>query len=202
MSRPVRLVWAAASTTAFSPLAPIVNGEVSFEGIDDSTVRTITLSSAQNLSAHNFTFQGTDVYGNPINEVLAGPNNNTVESVHAYRAILSITTDNLAVGNISVGTGHTGQFLWQAYDYNRSFSSLAVAIDITGTITYSYQTTLDDINLIANPFIFFPEPTLHNAVTDQNNTFSGPTSYFTIAVTASTGAATLNFSYLQQGLKA
>lgn len=70
---------------------------------------TITLTNGtSDLSTGAVAIVGTDVLGNAITESLAGPNHNTVTSVHTYAAITSLTTDGNAVWsgghNISAGT--------------------------------------------------------------------------------------------------
>lgn len=72
-----------------------------------SPSRRISMTSATNESATNFTIVGVGVDANGAaitGEVLAGPNANTVNSVNAYSSITSITPNATdAVDTVSVG---------------------------------------------------------------------------------------------------
>lgn len=83
-----------------------MTNQVSF--IDRGYSRSISLTSANNLAAVNFTISGIQ-NGVLITEVLAGPNANTVYSVQIYDKIYSIATSG-AVNQVQVGTGYTGFF--------------------------------------------------------------------------------------------
>jgi hypothetical protein len=61
------------------------------------TERRITLTSAGNDSAVNFTISGFDQYGQPMTQLLAGPNANTVSTLKAFKQIVSIAA-SAAVG--------------------------------------------------------------------------------------------------------
>jgi len=87
-------------------LADRVTNQVSF--IDRGYSRSISLTSANNLAAVNFTISGIQ-NGVLITEVLAGPNSNTVYSVQIYDKIYSIATSGL-VNQVRAGTGHLGFF--------------------------------------------------------------------------------------------
>ena len=63
----------------------------------------ITLTSTGNISAVNFTLYGTDSTGAAINEVLAGPNNNTVYSTKTYASITAIYASGAVGTNTSAG---------------------------------------------------------------------------------------------------
>jgi len=67
--------------------------------------RNLTLTSAGNISAVNFTVTGYDAYGQLDTEVIAGPNANTVQGNVAFSQILSIATSGAVGTNTSVGTG-------------------------------------------------------------------------------------------------
>jgi hypothetical protein len=87
-------------------LANQVTNQVSF--IDRGYSRSISLTSANNLAAVNFTISGIQ-NGVLVTEVLGGPNVNTVYSVQIYDKIYSIATSG-AVNQVRVGTGYTGFF--------------------------------------------------------------------------------------------
>lgn len=69
--------------------------------------RAITLTSAANLSAINFTITGLDYHNRVIVQTLAGPNANTVTTLKTFQAVYSVTADAAVPSNVSVGTSDT-----------------------------------------------------------------------------------------------
>lgn len=67
--------------------------------------RSITLTSAADLSAIDFTITGLDYHNRVIVQTLAGPNANTVATLKTFQAVYSVSA-SAAVGTaVSVGTG-------------------------------------------------------------------------------------------------
>lgn len=69
--------------------------------------RAITLTSAANLSAINFTITGLDYHNRVIVQTLSGPNANTVTTLKTFQAVYSVTADAAVPSNVSVGTSDT-----------------------------------------------------------------------------------------------
>ena len=70
---------------------------------DTDQASAITLTSTGNISGVNFTITGTDIAGNALSEVLAGPNNNTVTSTKFYNTVTQIATNGAVGTNTSAG---------------------------------------------------------------------------------------------------
>jgi hypothetical protein len=170
------------------------NNYVNFGGYS----RLITLTSVNNLSAINITITGT-LNGVAQTETLAGPNANTVASTKNFSTITSITT-NGAITAMSVGTGTTGFTNWFTFDEHTSVANLAVAVNVTGTINYSFQVTLDDVQTNATPLCFTPVTTLTGASTDILGNYTAPFLYGRILVNSSGADGTLIATFVQQGL--
>jgi hypothetical protein len=66
--------------------------------------RAVSLTSAANVSAVNFTVSGFDIYGQPMTQLIAGPNANTVTTLKAFWQVLSVTSSAAVASNTSVGT--------------------------------------------------------------------------------------------------
>jgi hypothetical protein len=162
-------------------------------------VRVVTLTSANNLAGVQFTITGS-ANGHPANEVLVGPNANTVSSVNAYDSITSITTNGAAAA-VSAGIGQTGFTSWFAHDYEKLVFNLGIQAVITGNITYSFQVTLDNVNTVFAPTVFTPIVAMTNANANQLANFTIPSSYSRMAITASVGAATLTETIIQQSIR-
>lgn len=220
--RPRVITWPAPSTTSISALQTLgaagnllLNGSLNTSGNYISAVaypgglaiplivfqgitRSITLTSANDLSAVNFTIHG--VYNNaPLSEVLAGPMANTVTSVNIYDAITSIST-SAAAAAVSVGTGETGRTAWISGDYDMLIPNYSVQAVRTATINYTLFLTLDDPNTVAIPTVFSPIAALTGATTSQFASFTNPINYMNITINSSDGTGALVATFLQQGI--
>lgn len=71
------------------------------------TPRCVTLTSAANLSAINFTVYGYDQYGQPMSQQLAGPNANTVATLKAFKQVTRVAASAAVGSNVSVGFNST-----------------------------------------------------------------------------------------------
>lgn len=196
----------------------ILNGSMASFGNDlpskvvfDGYSRAISLTSANNLSGSNFTITGT-YRGQPQVEVIVGPNANTVQSTKLFDSVTQVSV-NGAVLAVSVGTGIVGETHWFSSDYYCSVVGMTVQVVVTGAITYSFQTTLDDVNTTSSPTVFNTILDMTNATTTKImphatiNINAGaspsfvimPTRFSNIRVTAGTGSLVATF--LQQGVR-
>jgi hypothetical protein len=124
--------------------------------------RAISLTSVSNLSAINFLVSGADMYGQPQTELLAGPNNNTVNSKKTYKWIYSITPSATSVNTVSIGTADIFEFplradKWSQVDVTWNNARITAATgfvaadtaaptNLTGSVrgTYAVQTASDN----------------------------------------------------------
>lgn len=65
--------------------------------------RSVTLTSAGNISAVNFTITGYDQYGQRMTQTLAGPNANTVATTKTFKSVESVVASGAVGTNTSVG---------------------------------------------------------------------------------------------------
>lgn len=126
--------------------------------------RAVSLTSAGDLHLINFTVKGWDIYGNPMTQVMAGPNGNTVNSLKAFGWIGSITPNGVSATTISVGTADIFGFpllarrfsqteIWwndAAITANTGFVTADVTVPSTGLTgdvrgTYAAQTASDGV---------------------------------------------------------
>lgn len=81
----------------------VVNGETR---LVFDVPRNITLTVAvTDFSGTTFTFVGYDVYGRRMTQTRAGPNNNTVGTLKAFKKLVSITSSTALGTNVSAGIG-------------------------------------------------------------------------------------------------
>jgi hypothetical protein len=81
--------------------AVVVNGQTRYQF---DVPRAVSLTSAGNISAVNFTISGYDVYGQAMTQTLAGPNANTVTTLKAFYQVTSIAVSAAVGTNTSAGT--------------------------------------------------------------------------------------------------
>jgi len=111
--------------------------------------RAVSLTSTGNASAVNFTVAGYDIYGFPMTQLIAGPNNNTVTTTKTFKYIASVTpSGNFSAANISIGTSDVYGFplrvdrlpystIWWNTTQNTGSSGTFVAADTTNPATTS-----------------------------------------------------------------
>lgn len=179
MSRSLSYIFPAGNTTdvcqeqSVGGAAPLVlNGnlvdsitnQVSF--ISKGYVRSISITSGNNLSGVNFTISGLQ-NGIAVSEVVAGPNATTVYGAEAYDVITSVTT-SAAAADVSIGSGWKGFFPLIAINLERdvinytltiarlsnasvSFSVYGTLINLTEQGTYLSKLTSSNLFQIAPP---------------------------------------------------
>ena len=149
------------------PVQPGTNPRAKLPGIQ----RTITLTSAGNLSAVNFTVTGSDLRGNAISEVIAGPNANTVITTNQFTLVTGVAA-NAAVGaDVTVGTGEAGSTNWFICDQHANPFNIGWSADISGTVDFDLVYTLGDVQVDSAPISF----DIDNAVTaDISGAFTTP----------------------------
>jgi hypothetical protein len=216
MARPVVFNWPALDEQAIcatqnlaAPGNLTINGtlaenigstpRVVFDGIS----RVVRVASLNDLSAVNFTITGTYRSETVSEENLAGPTAGSfVETTQLFDSVTSVSADAAANG-IDVGTGRSGMTHWLNADYYQQMPYKTIQVVVTGTIDYSYQATLDDVQTISDPEVFNPIANLTTASTSQFETAILPIAYSNIKInqvgTDETGS--LAITILQQGIK-
>lgn len=208
MVAPVSRVWLPPDTQAIALTQTLagagsltLNGTLAQGGTVDfhGFARVVSLTSANNLSAVNFTVTGS-VNGASVSETLAGPNNTTVETANIFDGVTSVTSSNAANG-ISIGTGTTGHTGWILTDTYAPFPSVGIQVITTGVITWSFIATLQDVsNKLPNALsIFTPVVGLTNQNASAQGVYGNPFLYGAVEVTASGANGALTAIFLRQG---
>jgi hypothetical protein len=116
---------------------------VSGVAVMDNPRRVLITAASSNESAKTFTVTGIGANGNTVSEAITGPSSGTAQSVLDYKTVTLITISAAAAGAITVGTSGVGGSRWVSFDaFAPSFISLQC--NVTGTINYTVQTTLND----------------------------------------------------------
>lgn len=187
---------AAGNLSINGTFAVSVNGGTSSVTFNDYS-RVVSLTSANNLSGVNFTVTGT-LNGAVVSETIAGPNVGTVSTTQLFNTVTSISA-SAAAAAVSAGIGATGNTAWFNSDTYLQVSAMTIQVVVTGAITYTFATTLDDVNTITAPTSFAPIPTMLAATTNRLDAYFFPARYSNITVNSGTGSLVATF--LQQGVK-
>lgn len=106
--------------------------------------RQIGIGSSNNDSGVTFTLTGTDNDDKALSEAVTGPNAGTAESTGYFKTITGVSVDGATVSDVQLGT--VDEVVSQTIPVDRASSNMAtVGVDITGTINYSGEYTLDDV---------------------------------------------------------
>ena len=110
------------------------------------------ITSAGNDSGITFTITGTNWSGSTISEVVTGGNAGAVPSLLDYATVTSIKTSASTAAAITVGTNGVAASPWASMDWYELPQTL-VQCDVTGTVNFTVQSSLDDPNDPTNPVL-------------------------------------------------
>lgn len=167
---------------------------VTFTG---STARQVTIiSGASDESGKTFTVTGTGPNNEALSEALTGPTAAaTVTSTNYFKTISSVAVSADTTGAVTVGMTNTASSAWVRFD-DFAPSNVSLQATVTGSATYTIQSTLDDpndpISAIAPASVSFVSSSDTNVVaataTKQSNFLFAPKFMRTILTTTSTGS--------------
>ena len=136
----------ALSQTPAGAGALTLNGALASGGVATlPQTRRVGITSAGNDTGITFTIAGTTFAGAAATEVLTGASGGVAQSVLDYATVTSIVASGAAAGAITVGTTAVASSSWIRMDA-WDLSQTALQINVTGTVNYTVQSTLDDPN--------------------------------------------------------
>jgi hypothetical protein len=165
--------------------------------------RRVAITSDSVDNNKYFTITGTSASGNTQTEVLLGPDTATVYTNLDFKTVTSVTVSATVTGNVEVGTNGVASSAWVMFD-PYSFPQIALQCDVTGSVNYTVQQTLDDPNSPTNPvapysvvWINNPTAALVGASTDQQGSYAiGP---LFAKVTINSGTGSVRSTFIQFG---
>lgn len=149
LTRSITLVLPAAVSNGISTAqnratagALTITGSLASGGVASLVIaQRVGIAGASNNSSVNFTIVGTGTNGLSQTEVLAGPNNNTVNTVHDFLTVTSVTSSAGYTGNVTVGTVAIGSSAPFFIDPYVNLPQVGIDTDVSGTVNYSIQFT-------------------------------------------------------------
>lgn len=160
--------------------------------------RQILFTSAGNDSANTITITGTDVSGTVISEsLLGGSGATTVVSALSYKTVTSITASAAVASTIQVGTNTVASSQFIRLDDYASNAQVAIQVNVTGTVNYTVQSTMDDPNDFTRGitpsqmvWVNSSDTNVVNATTTQQSQFGVAPIFARVVLNSGTGSIT------------
>lgn len=140
----------ALSQTPGAAGALTLNGSTVSAGVSTlDNARRVLITTAD--TTHTFTVTGTTPTGSVISEVV-GPITTSAATAQDFKTVTSVTINGGATAAVTVGTNGIASTPWVRLD---EWANPAVSIqcDVSGTVNYTVQSTLDDPNSPTNPVL-------------------------------------------------
>lgn len=180
----------------------------SFDGASftGSTARQVTITPTGDESANTFVVTGTDVNGNVMSESVAGKNAVASTTNSYFYKVTSITIASNAANAITAGMTNTASSPWVRFD-DFAPSNISIQCNVSGSATYTVQSTLDDPNSPFSPvaigsmtWVNSSDTTVVGAIaTQQSNFLFAPKFARVVLTTTSTGSVSSTFLQSSNG---
>lgn len=139
------------TASAFTAGVLTLNGTLVSGGIATlDNPRRVLFTFAADESLNSFAVVGTNWAGGAISETVTGTTPGTVATVLDYKTLTSVTAASNGAGNLSIGTNGVAGSNWVQFDHY-TMGGVAFQCNVTGTVNYTVQQTLNDPNNTVNP---------------------------------------------------
>jgi hypothetical protein len=175
-----------------------------------STARQVTITSGgSSESGKTFVVTGTNVMGELVTESLVGPGAGlTVTTTSYFLTVTSVTVSADTTGAITVGMTNTASSPWVRLD-DFAPSNISIQCNVSGSATYTLQSTLDDPNDPFSPvsasaltWVSTSDTAVVAATTTQQSNFLfAPKFARVVLTTTSTGGVSSTFLQSSNGPK-
>lgn len=177
-----------------------LNGSLVSNGVAIlDTARRVAITSDSVDNDKYFTITGTSASGNIQSETLLGPDTATVYTALDFKTVTSVVSSAAVTGNVTVGTNGVASSPWVMFD-PYSFPQVALQCDVTGSVNYTVQQTLDDPNSRTDPVspsavVWINNPTagLVGASTNQQGSYAIGPLYAKVTINSGTGSVRSTF---------
>jgi hypothetical protein len=183
--------------------AVTLNGSLVSSGVATlDTQRRVLFTSAGNDSGITFTISGTNNNKDLISETLTGGNATGVYTVLDYKTVTSVTASGASAGNVSIGTNGVAGSPWVMLD-PWAYAPVAAQLNVSGTVNYTLQQTLDDPNDPTNPvtpanmtWINCADTTVVGVTASAQTNYAFAPRYVRVLLNSGTGSVTGTFIQL------
>lgn len=142
----------AASQTVTGAANVVINGALATGGVAYLDVpRRVSITCAGNDTGITFTVYGTTFGGTSVSETVQGVSGNAVSTTVDFKTVTRIATSgSTSASGIIVGTNGVAGSRWVRLD-SWANAETSIACNVTGTVNYTVQVTMDDPNDPTNP---------------------------------------------------
>lgn len=200
------------TTKQFSQIISISADDATTDDVEVGTWSVATLDQARRVlltfatdeTGTDFVVTGTDRYGNPISETVVGTAT-VASTVQDFLTVESVSIGAAPSGAIIVGTSGVAASDWVRFD-DWTQNMLSIQANVSGTVNYTVQSTLDDPNSPTDPvapanitwFDSNDSNLTAETVARQSNTQIMPT-YARVLLNSGSGTVTATFTQFAQG---
>lgn len=161
------------------------------------TARRVIVTSAANETGRTFTITGTSYNGRVQSETITGANAGASQTALDYKTVTSVTISGAASGALTVGTNSVASSRWLRLD-EWAHAQVSIQCDVTGSVVYTVQQTLDDPNDPTNPvalsavnWVDHADTQLVNATTTKQGNYGYVPLYARVTLASGTGSVAL-----------
>lgn len=179
-----------------------LNGSLASGGVATlDEPRRVLITNVGNDSGITFTVYGTWIGGQTISETVQGTSGSSVATTLDFATVTRIATSgSTSVSGITVGTNGVAGSRWVRLD-SWANAETAIQCNVSGTVNYTVQVSMDDPNSPTNPVAISSVTWLNtndtDAVTSVANVFSNfqftPT-FARVLLNSGTGTVTATFA--------
>lgn len=187
--------------TAGTPLT--LNGSLVTGGVatldSGGAARRVIVTPAADESTNSFTITGTDRYGRPQTEVLAGVANPSVaQSVKDFLTVTKIVPTNNTAGNVTSGTSSVGSSAPVILDWLTNGNIIGANLVVSGTVNVTVQEAMNDLSpawdVNNNPPDWFDDANLASKAANTAGKINGPYTMVRLTINSGTGTAKLELA--------
>lgn len=161
--------------------------------------RRVIVTPAADESANFFTITGTDRYGRPQTEVLAGVANPAVaQTTRDFLTVTRIVPTSNTAGTVTAGTSSVGSSAPVILDWLTNGNIIGANLVVSGTVNATVQEAMNDLSpawdVNANPPDWFNDPTIASIAANTAGKLNGPFTMARLTINSGTGTAKLELA--------
>lgn len=164
--------------------------------------RRVLITTTADETSVTFTVTGANRAGDVLSEDVAGVNNTSTYTALDFYTVTSVTNSAALAGNVTIGTNGIGGSPWVRLD-TWALPAVAVQVNVSGTVNYTLQQSLDDPNDPTNPvaaasmvWINSADTTVVGATASAQTNYAFAPRFVRILLNSGSGTATATISQL------
>ena len=158
------------------------------------TPRRVIVTSAGNDTGIYFAIVGTNSSSMPVTENLTGASGGAAQSANDFATVTSVTPSGNTAANVTVGTNGVASTRPINLD-NWGFGPTSIQVDVSGTVNYTVQQTLNDCNgsggIPAVNWVDHPDTNLVGATAIKQGNYAYIPFWVRLLLNSGTGSATI-----------